>query len=49
MKLGRVRLLMGNADSIEAFMSGGKFYHMRAERDESRDVMTVVPFLSMLP
>ena len=36
MKLGRVRLLMGNADSIEAFMSGGQFYHMRAERDGNR-------------
>ncbi len=32
-KLGRVRVLLGNAESIEAFLSGGKFYHMRAERD----------------
>ena len=30
---GRVRVLLGHAESIEAFMSGGKFYHMRAERD----------------
>lgn len=33
-KLGRVRVLLGNAESIEAFVSGGKFYHMRAERDQ---------------
>ncbi len=34
-RLGRVRVLLGNAEAIEAFLSGGKFYHMRAERDGS--------------
>ena len=28
-----MRVLLGNAGAIEAFMSGGKFYHMRAERE----------------
>jgi superfamily II DNA or RNA helicase len=39
-RTGRVRMLLGNADAIEAFMSGGKFYHMRAERDGNALLVT---------